>query len=423
MGPIFPPHRAIPIVVLLVGTGVLAFLSGWQLTGWAYYDVAAASAEVRQAVLYAGILVAGVAAWVASSVSSPSLAYIPYGSKRRGKSVAGSHIVVLTMAAWLGYTIGFAPGIAITVVRSVYGSLDVWSIISAYACLAGYASLGYLCGCLTRSYVAVPAAVAVAYAVLFVSPAIVSPMLPFDIVSGLEVPARVSALRTAVYAGVAVATGLSASVWLRLHCADRWTGAMVAVGGLLSPVLLVGFLASRQAMPLVVLDGAQEVCHAIGSSAVCLHPARAELLEPLGSQLGLLQQEFGPTLIPPLTLRDATLESDSVDSPEVLQIQNSKEDSWLRVAVADMAGYAAGIGACERAPDATPEGYDSSVAVAAFFMRRTDFPAGTVSMSPVAEVLFQQMITQDEETVLAILESNASALHSCMFNANVLASK
>lgn len=419
-GRLFPPYRTRPLAFLLAGTALVAFLNGWQLTGWAYSDVAAASAEVRQGVLSAGLLVAGVAAWVASSVSSPDLAYMPGGAKRRGKSVVTYHVLALTAAAWLGYTIGFAPGIGVTLVRSVYGSLDVWSIVSAYACLAGYAGLGYLCGCLARSYVAVPTAVAAAYAILFVSPAVVSPILEFDIVSGLEVPARVSALRTAVFIGVAVGTALAAAVWLRLRRTDQWAAALLAAGGVLAPIVLVALLASRHATPLVVLDEAEESCRTVGSSTLCLHPARRQLLEPLGNQLALLQKELGPRLIPPLALRDATLAIDPVDTPEVLQIQDRDRETWLRTAVADIAGYAAGVGACEQGLNGNSGTYDSSVAVAAFYIRRTGLPDGSVSMGPRAATLFQSMIAQDEESVLNILKANARAIQACTFDANVL---
>lgn len=273
--PIFPPNRWRIGVVNFAGTAALTAMHSWPISGWAYSDLAAATAEFRQALIVAGIFVAGVAALVGGGISRPTLAFASAGSVRRGWPLVRAQISFLFSTAALGMTVGLSPTMATVLSSSSYGSIDWATITSGYAGLLFYLSAGYLVGCLVPQYVAVPMAVLGAYLLLVVMPPILSPVFTFEVISGQQVPPGATLLRTFFFAVASALFVGAACAWLRRRSPSETRSAVAAVAVLVLPLLLVVWSARSYASPLVEFDDAAPMCEEGEGLSVCVHPARA----------------------------------------------------------------------------------------------------------------------------------------------------
>ena len=309
----FPPNRWQLGLMAALGVGVLAFIHSRTLLGWPYADIAAASAEYRQAVLPAGFFAVGVAAWTSSSISSPVTAHAPAGARRRGIPLVCAHLSFLSLVTAAGFTVGLAPATLATAWGKTAGSLDLMTMASGYACLLAYVAVGYLVGCLLPSYLAVPTALGTAYAVLFASPVVLSPIFDFHVIGGVEVPSQVSLLRLMYFLACAGIATMLAGAWLRLRTTTETRAAGATVAIMVAPLVLVAHLSGSYSGPLVVGDHAEAVCDQTEGSLVCVHPARSGLLRPLSGAVTSMSKAAGREVFPPIKIYDASLTAPDQD--------------------------------------------------------------------------------------------------------------
>lgn len=413
MTPSSPPNRWRVGVALLVGTSALAFIHSRALLGWAYSDVTAMSAEYRQSVLTVGIFASGVAAWTSSAISSPTNAHAPAGSSRRGLPLAASNIMYLSLAAGLGFTLGLAPVTISSISHSDYGSVDLATIASGYAALLAYIATGYLIGCLLP-YLAVPAALGVAYVMVFFSSTAVSPIFEFDIISGLEVPTKVSVARLLYFLASAGAAFLASSMWLRKRSTNEIRAAASSVAMILFPLLVLTYASTSYTPDLVVTDGATPVCQRAGESLVCVHPARSDLLADLADAVAVIGEQAGPEVFPPSNVFDATLDvpSDAASSSYLLQIQGQSSD-WLRAAIVDLASRAAGVQACSRSGIPRPEAEDASRATGAWILQGVGVAPEVIIRSPGAQRQFESLQRLGPERARKAIERDVANIRLC----------
>jgi hypothetical protein len=322
--------------------------------------------------LTVGIFLAGTGAWTSSVISSPSSAHAPAGAARRGPPLVWANLSFLAFMGALGLTLGLAPVTVFVARESTYGSLDPLVIASGYAALLAYLAGGYLVGCILPTYLAVPIALAVAYAMVFMSSAVTSPVLEFDVISGLAVPTRVSVVRLLYFVACAGGALLAAGLWLRMRSTVEFRGAAISVGVVVAPLVVVAYASASYGGPLVGHDSATPLCDktAIGS-LVCVHPARSEFLEPLTASVESIRQAAGPEIFPSLDVFDATLAvpDDIRNRAVLLQIQGQSED-WLSSARTDLAIRASGLEMCYQRATPDPGPQDVSSAVAAWILSR-----------------------------------------------------
>jgi hypothetical protein len=409
----FPPNRWRVGLAAAVGVGTLAYLHGRTIMGWAYADVSAASAEFRQAVLTAGIFAAAVAAWSSSSISSPSVAHAPAGALRRGGPLTFSNLSFLWFAATAGFTLGLAPLTLSVALHKTYGSFDPATIGSGFACLAAYVAFGYLIGCLVPSYLAVPVALGMAYAVVFFTPTVLSPGFEFDVISGIEVPARVSLIRMAYFLACAAIAAISASAWLRVRTTTATRAAGLSVAVMIAPLALVAFVSDSYSGLLVVPDHARALCGQADGSLVCVHPARSELLQPLVGAVSSMNRSVGPIVFPPVEVYDATLTvPESNDARLTLHIQG-QNSAWLRSARIDLAGRAAGLEMCFQTSNVGSPAADISSAVGAWILTTVGEPPQLLLNSPGARDEFEKLEQLGFDRARLAIERHIADIRQC----------
>ncbi|WP_418060980.1 hypothetical protein [Pimelobacter simplex] len=409
-----PPNRWTSGAVLCAGAALLAFIHSWPLAGWAYGDLAAMSAEFRQALLTTGLVASGVAAWVGSSMSSPTLAFAPSGAVRRGAPLAFSHLGFLWLAACVGYSVGLAPSLVATVVKSTYGSLDLASVASGYAGLLAYVAVGYLIGCLLPYFLAVPAALGVAYGLAFTTPTVLSPVFDFDVISGLEVPTRVSLVRIVFYLACAGAAAVAAAAWLRQRTPTEIGAAAISVVVVLIPIVAVAVGAKSYSTPLVVYDLAAADCTSSNGTQVCMHPARSELRAPLVRALDEVRAAVGPAVFPDVVVYDATLSAPPGSQPFELHVQGQDREAWLAVAVGDVVGHASGLAACNNLGSPEPAAYDASSAVAGWILAETGRDPTSALVSPEARAEYEELAALDHDDARRRIEASIDDVRRCV---------
>jgi hypothetical protein len=409
----FPPNRWRLGLGAAAGVGSLAFIHSQSLLGWAYADIAAASAEYRQAVLTAGMFAAAVAAWTSSSISSPVTAHAPAGALRRGIPLAWAHLSFLWLVTVAGFTVGLAPATLATALRKTAGSLDIATMASGYACLLAYVAIGYLVGCLLPSYLAVPTALGTAYAIVFVSPTILSPILEFDIISGVEVAGRVSLLRTAFFLACAGVATVSASVWLRMRTTTETRAAGFTVALMVTPLVLVAYSSGSYSGPLVVPDHAGAVCDRQEGSVVCLHPARSDLLEPLSDAVSGLGETAGREVFPPIEVYDATLTvRDDDPARYVIHIQGHSS-TWLRSARVDLATHASGLDVCYQTGDLESAAGSVSSAVGAWILNGVGERSQLLLQTSEAQEVFEDLEQLGPDRARQAIERDIADIREC----------
>lgn len=386
MNSIFPPNSWRVGLLAFVGSGVLAFIHSRPLLDWAYGDTTAASAEYRQSVLTVGILLAGVAAWVSSSVAAPNNAHAPAGAVRRGAPLVLSNLSYLFVTGASGFAAGLAPVTWHTASSKVYGTFDLAAIAAGFAGLLVYIAMGYLVGCLLPAYIAIPIALGLSYVMVFFTSHVLSPALVFDVISGLEVPSQVSLVRLLYFGACIGAAALAASAWLRMRSTIEVKVPGVTVVGALLPLALITYAANSYSGSLVRADGAEPVCEDAATSEVCLHPARAELLPAIADSVEVMSSRAGPDIVPTSTFVDATLSIPEAEESTALTLQiQGQSNRWLSFARGDIASYAAGIDACYRGGKPDNTGRNVSSAVAGWLQVISGWPANLPFPSPGAQ--------------------------------------
>lgn len=270
--------------IVSVGVAVLVLLSSIPLAGWAYADWVAVSATTREALVYAGPWLAGWSAWTAGRYLGPRSLLCPSSAVRSGTPVVTSQLTLLSGAALTGYLLGLAPVLVSTMVRADAGSLNWLVLAGSAAVLMTFGALGYLIGCATPRAASGVIAVVIAFAAILLvdswGPA-VAPLRLSTPAAGQYENGVVAAFRAIFFAALALALAVSAS---RL-VADRSTvrRASTFLGLLiLVPPLLFGMVARSTAQPAVLKEAHPAArCTSVHSTPVCVHPAKAALLNPL----------------------------------------------------------------------------------------------------------------------------------------------
>jgi hypothetical protein len=396
----------------VIGTAVLAFIHSQRLLTWAYGDATAAGAEYRQSMLTVGTFVAAVAAWVSSTVAGPTIAYVPLGSARRGAPLVATHLTFLLAACATGFTAGHAPTTLHVWATKVYGSFDVAAIASGYAALFAYVAFGYLIGCVTPRYFAVPIALGLTYVMAFFTSNIFSPIFDFDVISGLEVPSQVSIARGLFFLAAGGAAVLASSAWLRTRTLSEAGRPAAMVGAILLPVALLVYASASYSKPLVRLDDAKPVCQETASSQVCVHPARAELLPDLVASVNAMSEQAGPVIFPPSEFVDATVATGNSRTTYVLQLQGQRED-WLAIARSDIAGYVAGVDACYRLNRPDQGSQDVSSAAAAWIAGLAGDAAPVLSSSPGSAEQLRRLNREGVAQARSGLEGDITGIRQC----------
>lgn len=410
--PFFPPNRWRIGLVNFVGTAALTALHSWQISGWAYGDLAAATAEFRQALLVAGIFVAGVAALVGGGISRPTLAFASAGSMRRGWPLVRAHVSFLFLTAALGMTAGLTPTLVAVLSSSSYGSLGWATIISGYAGLLFYLSAGYLVGCLLPQYVAVPMTVLGAYLLLIVMPPILSPVFTFDVISGQQVPPGATLVRILFFSVASALFVGAACAWLRRRSPSESRSAVAAVAVLVLPLLIVVWSARSYDTPLVEFDDAAPVCEEAQGLSVCVHPARATLLQPWFAEMTRVWEAFGTTNISPPSVVDATLGVSS-DGVIPIQLQGHDRDRWLESAVVDVVSRLTGVDACIESGVPDQRALDTSGAAGAWVLEQVGADPNLLFQSPQSQTELEELLSLDVEQARTVIAANLPELAQC----------
>lgn len=409
-----PPNSWRVGLMSFFGTAGLAFIHSRPILQWAYGDTTAASAEFRQSVLTVGILMAGVGAWVSSSIAEPTNAHVPAGAARRGAPLVLSNLSYLFLTSGAGFTAGLAPVVWHAATTSVHGTFDFATIAAGYGALFVYVSMGYVVGCLLPNYVAIPVALGTAYVMVFFTSHVLSLVFDFDVISGLEVPSHVSFVRLLYFGACIGAAALAASAWLGMRSTNetRLPAAIVAV--ILLPLVVIWYAANSYSSPLVQADDATPVCEEVDASAVCVHPARSELLPDIADSVRVMSQTAGSNIFPASRILDATLviTDAQATSAYVLQIQGQSSD-WLSWARADIASYAAGIDACYSAGNPDPGAQDVSSAVAGWLVGLTGEQPVVPIPTAGAEQQLQELQRMAVADAVRAIEAEMAEIRQC----------
>lgn len=413
----FLPVSRVTLLALFVGTAALVFAHAHPLTGWAYADWAAASAEARQSLALAGVWAAGCASWAASLHSTAASATCPVPAVRNGAPLVRSQSVLLIAAAIVGEAAGLAPTYVWCAIHSTYAAdLRPLVIVGGVAVLVASVCFGYLCGVLLPRLLAVPAAVVLAFgAVAFTgadgSP--LSPVWPFDVAAGLAEPGPVAGLRIAFYITTAILCLLASARWLEER---RTTPAtVIPTVASMTPILLIVLLSATNSAPLVHRDASAGArCASVGDSRVCVHPARATLLPELAAAVRSMQTVIGPDAPLPARIYDATTWPPESSDGLSLQLQDERPAQWRAYVALDLSSNLLRTAGCGPGADTSGSSPgDVASAAAVWLASQVDPGASAISGSGSASELARDLLRAPPAAVTPLLRHSLADLRAC----------
>ena len=413
----FVPVSRVTLLALFLGTAALVFAHAHPLTGWAYADWAAASAEARQSLALAGVWAAGCAAWAASLHATPASATCPVSAVRNGAPLVRSQGSLLIGAAALGQVLGLAPLYLWCAIHTTYeADLRPFVIASGFAALIAFVGFGYLCGVLLPRLLATPAATVLTFgAIAFTDPggSPLAPVWPFDVAAGLAEPRSVAILRVAFFLTTATLSLLASARWLK----DRRTtpSTLAPAVAMLLPLVVVVLLTGANAPTLVHRDSeAQPRCTVVGVSQVCLHPARADLLPDVADLVRGMTDVVGPEAPAPARIYDATSPLPGASKGLALQLQYEDRERWPAFVALDLASFLIGTADCE--PDSTGSGSspgDVSSAAVVWLASQVDSDAAAIAITGPAGGLTSRLLQADPNSVASLLRRSLRDLRAC----------
>ncbi|MFB9315821.1 hypothetical protein [Nocardioides plantarum] len=393
-----------------------ALVHSHGLLHWAYVDSVAIAAEYRQSLTTTGILACAIAAWSAVAVANPSYAHVPPGSVRRGLPLARANVAYLACCSCLGFSVGLAPVTVVAASRSDYGGPSIVVILSGLATLIAYVAAGYLIGCLAPGYLGTPLAIGLAYSMLFFSTGLLSPIFDFDVLAGLAVPVRVSVIRIIFFGGTTIALVIAAGLWLKMRSGQNRAPAALSVTATLAPFVVVLYLSNGYSGPRVTADGAPAVCaEASDGSAVCVHPARVDLLDRLTASVSDLKRVAGPTIWPRSTVVDATVRSAAPPgsgTADLLQIQG-RDGGWVAAAQFDLAAQITGAQVCGITGPMDQQAMDVSSAAAAWLLSEVGQNTDEFLNTTGAREEFEILTSKSEPDARALVARQIGAISHC----------
>lgn len=374
-------------MLAVVGVGVAAcvLVSALPLTRWAYADWVAVSATTREALVYAGPWLSAWCAWVAGRYLGPRSLLCPPSAVRSGRGIVGPQLCCLVAAAAAGYLVGLAPMFGWTTRHATYGSLDLLVFAGSVAVLLLFAALGYVVGCGAPRMLSVVVAVVLAYAVILAADTCGSVVAPLRLtlpVAGQHESGVVALFRVALFVALGAALVVVAQQWVVDRAVVRSPASIMVVGILVVPLAVGGVV--RAADPAAVSDASvpPATCTRTPEVEVCVHTAKASLLQPLAATVDRLLGTVGDRPALPISVvRDAALGRDQSAGVVVLDLQTDDSD-WRQWAAGDIAGYLAGLQICQRRGDLSGDAVDPALdhqSVADGFAR---WMASTVGFDP-----------------------------------------
>lgn len=351
----FAPVPGLVSLVMIGGVAVLTAFASWPVSRWAYADWVAVSATGREALVYAGPWAGAWSSWTAGRYLGSRSIVCPPSASRAGWSIVGHQFGRLAAAATIGHTIGLAPLVVVTARRATAGSFDLVVVAGGMAVLVALCALGYLIGALVPRWLGPLAAFVVGFAMVLLVDwwgLVLAPIWLQTPAAG-DVETRVVAVfRLAFYAAAAAALAGAATRLL----ADRtsvprvgnYTGLLV-----LTVPVIVGYVARATAPEPIVPEAQPPIsCGAVGAVDVCVHRAKAELLQPLSQVVSSVLEVVDHR--PAVDLKavvDASVLSSPGSGVVRLDLQ-TRNANWREWAAGDIAAVISGFPACERSGDA-----------------------------------------------------------------------
>lgn len=281
-----------PLNLSEIGTvGALAALlttvTTWNVYGWVAPMWVVTSRQLREGSYLGGVLMAAVAAWVASTASPRSIVASP-SHARAGRDLVLHQLGGLIGAAWSGTLLALAPVLVVTARRATAGAADWLTIADGFLVVALWICLGYVVGCWLPGRWGVPAAGLLAYAV-FAAPqlSLRIPLYAIAPVWSLDWPylgdvtnPLLMRFRIVFFATLIASLALVASL-LTARGSDRRVRGGVLAATVLLPVAVLGILAvtTRPVLVLPEADAPIE-CRESAQSRVCVHAGLRQLLDP-----------------------------------------------------------------------------------------------------------------------------------------------
>ncbi len=413
----FLPVSRTTLLMLLGGTACLVLAHSLPLTGWAYADWAAASAEARQGVTLAGVWAAGCAAWAASQHSTPTSVTCPIPAVRNGVPFVRGQAVLLIGAAVAGEAVGLAPAYLWCAIHADYAS-DVRPLVIAagFAVLVAAVCFGYLCGALLPRLLATPAAVVLTFAAVALtnpSGSPLAPVWPFEVAAGLSEPASVAVLRLGFFITTSALCLATSVRWL--ECRRPEPGTVLQMATLVAPIPLIVLLTISNPLPVLHRDvEARPRCAPVATSQVCVHPARTDLLPDLTDLVRTMATVVGPEFPPPVTIYDATTRLPGSPDGLALQLQYEDPDRWRALAALDLATAFTGNADCPT--DITGSGSspgDVSSAAAVWLASQVDARAAVIAATGPASELTSRLLREPPTAVTSNLRRSLRELRSC----------
>ena len=401
---------------------MLVVLHGQSIFGWAYADWAAASAETRQSLTFAGPFVAGCSAWTASRFTSLTSLVCPPGAGRRGVPLVVAQLWPMAACSLAGWLLGILPLDTFTALTASWGGPDVLVLAGSAAALLAFVSLGYLVGCVLSFPLAAPAAVVLSLACVLAygtNGLAAAPVWPFEVVAGYVETQTVGIFRVVFFLGCTVLFGCAAAWWIRTRRLDR-TSLAPATTGLLAtlvPVAVLAVIASSSSPDLIRRDTSTDpICAAARKVQVCVHPARTQLLPQLQASTQRMQDTLNGVGLPYSRVVDATLWPTDRPGLAVLQLQDHDADRWQQAAVQDLAAKAAGLSSCRRVATSVDPGTPAEPVVVAealtiWLTRQTGHPEQ--SFTPRSVELADTLSTQPATAVTDRLRASLAQIRAC----------
>lgn len=413
-----------------VGPALLMFLHSRDLSRWAYADWFAVNAEFRQGLLLVTAWVAGCSAWVASTFTSQRSLLCPPGAYRGGWPIVVSQAATLTLAAFLGTLLGLLPTLWWASRNASYGGLNLLLALTCLAILLASVGLGYTAGCVLPRRVSSVAVAAIVFGgtALLTLPtegALVAPIWPFGVIAGIHEVAGVSLFRLAFFAGLGAVALAGSALWLQERSlTSSAKRSSLGIAAISAPVLLVVVTSLVTSPDVIQRDiQARPLCKQTGAVFVCVHPARASLLDSLADATSKMSKALGtagPTSLGGAvdgTLPDVQpLNGGPVVS---LQLQGQLKEQWLSIAITDMATSIANVSGCSSmaAPSGTmesrPEAVVTSEALAIWLAREAGANEETVGGQADAQALVGQLASKPADEARLVVARILNKVRSC----------
>lgn len=392
-------RMAWPVPPVIVGVVVAAVAAStslhvWPLFTWPTAEWVRVCAAFHESLVLAGPVLAGCAAWVAGMFTSRSSLMCPASAPRSGPPLVIRQLGVLCGAAMVGYALPLTPLVASTALRATADGPHVLVMASGVAGLLIFAPAGYLIGTALPRWAGILTAVVVSFAFVLSTGLIgreavaITPVwltgLPAP---GLEVNPILSTFRVFFFLVLAASCVIAAARWVSGRSPATLHTSLVGVSVLILPAVLALPALARPVEPLKTVEDPPQVCTSADGVDVCVHQARAHVLEPLTNAVADTMRTAGLSGSPLVNeVHDAALWSDDGTRGRIiLHLQLHDRQRWLDRAALDVAGEVSGARHCHRLrrdtvdmTGAMPDEYVVSEAVARWVWAEAGYAGFTV---------------------------------------------